>query len=95
MAQIKQRTVEGQKVTLHKLKNPPVPDGKYEVRIDGVRDESARTKKQGMKLFRGTIDQIEKGAGSMDTGSSGGVIGLADPGQNPEDPLLNDDDSLF
>lgn len=65
MAQLKQRTVHGQTVTLHKRKNP-IPEVRdtqylYEVKIEGTTDEERFTRDDADAAFDQTIADIQRG----------------------------------
>lgn len=82
MSQLKQRTVEGVTVTLHKLRGDGPGGFTYEIRLDGQFDEAAQTRSQADRLFRSTLQQLKRGASSerSQRQRSGGLLGGGSPG---------------
>lgn len=79
MTQLKQKTVEGRTVTLHKLENPMSQGGRYlyEVRIDGQTDEEAFTKQDAESAFSLVVKDLKRGVeiGRSQPHSEGGMFG--------------------
>ncbi len=62
MTQLKQKTVHGQTVTLHQLKNTLDSGGKwmYEVRIDGSLEQRFTRKREAKREFKDTLHYLDR-----------------------------------